>query len=275
MCDPTGDNWLSHFLHGTCAILQLQHPSSLACQDQHSKYTRTFFLTTRIFEISRALIYSEPTFLSDPAWTDALARHWSTEGAAVWHPMETLFDMLPRFSELSIRALYFCDSEAMSMPDQVRFHRARDLGTEGLWLQQLLQQWWEMSSTWQHASHEPDWKLLVGHIYYHAISIYISGTYDYHTYWNQPGSPKAPILARSEVEWHARNILRLSRELLACGVAGVLLFFPLRVAGARVRNGRERGDILRLLQAVVQRGYVVADAFTSDLAELWACDNVL
>ena len=274
MCDPSGNNWLSHFLHGTCAILRLQHPSSLACQDQYNMYTRTFFLTTRIFEISRSLIYSEPTFLSDPVWTDALARLWSAEGAAVWHPKEALFDMLPSISELSIRALRFCDVEAASMTDGMRFHRAQDLGAEGLLLRQMLQEWWEMSNTWQHTSLKPDSELLVGHIYYHAISIFHSGTYDYHVHWIQPDSPNAPILTRSKIDWHTHNILRLSRELLACGVAGVLLFFPLRVAGARVQSSREREDILDLLHAVVQRGYVVADAITSDLEELWSCNFV-
>ncbi|EDU39451.1 Fungal-trans-2 domain containing protein [Pyrenophora tritici-repentis] len=276
MCDPTGNNWLAHFLHGTCAILRLLQPSSLACKDQHSTYTRTFFLTTRIFEISRALIYSEPTFLSEAVWANALARFWSGEGAAVWHPKESLFDMLPSVSELSIRALRFCSFEAVSMSDQMQLQRAQDLGAEGLLLRQMLQEWWEMSNTWQHTSQELilDSELLLGHVYYHAISIYHSGTYDYHMHWTQPGSPDAPILAQSEIDWHTREILRLSRELLACGVAGVLLFFPLRVAGARVQSSREREDILDLLYVVVQRGYVVGDAITSDLAEFWECSRV-
>ncbi|EFQ91153.1 hypothetical protein PTT_12083 [Pyrenophora teres f. teres 0-1] len=274
MCDRTGNNWLAHFLHGTCAILRVQQPSSLSGEDQHSTYTRTFFLTTRIFEISRALIYSELTFLSNPEWTDALARLWSGEGAAVWHPKESLFDMLPSISELSIRALCFCNDEAASMSDQMQLQRAQDLGAEGLLLRQMLQEWWEMSNTWQHTSQEFDSELLVGHIYYHAISIYHSGTYDYHIHWTQPGSPNAPVLARSEIDWHTREILRLSRELLAYGVAGVLLFFPLRVAGARVQSSREREDILGLLNVVVQRGYVVGDSITSDLAELWECNRV-
>jgi hypothetical protein len=51
----------------------------------------------------------------------------------------------------------------------------------------------------------------------------------------------------------------------------VLLFFPLRVAGARVRTTHDMKEILTLFHIVLQRGYAVADALTVDLLELWGC----
>jgi len=270
MCDASGTNWLSHFLHGTCAILRLQPPSCLALPDQKNTQKRNFFLSARIFEISRALIYSEPTFLSQPVWTTALAELWTGEGAALWHPKEALFDMLPSFSELSIRTFQFCELEAEYLQEEVQAERARYLAAEGLLLQQSLHEWWEVSNCWQHASDASDPELLVAHIYYHAVSIYLSGTYDYHVHWTKPMAPCAPILARSQIEWHMRQILWLSRELLANGVAGVLLFFPLRVAGARVRDAHHMHEVLDLFRSVLQRGYAVADAMIADLSELWS-----
>ena len=83
-------------------------------------------------------------------------------------------------------------------------------------------------------------------------------------------APCAPILACSQIEWHMRQILWLSRELLANGVAGVLLFFPLRVAGARVRDAHHMHEVLDLFRSVLQRGYAVADAMIADLSELWS-----
>lgn len=270
MCDASGTNWLSHFLHGTCTILRLQPPSCLALPDQQNTQKRTFFLSARIFEISRALIYSESTFLSQPVWTSALADLWSGEGAALWHPKEALFDMLPSFSELSIRSIRFCESEADGLPEKVRNERVQCLAAEGLLLQQSLHKWWDVSKSWQYASGASDPELLVAHMYYHAISIYLSGTYDYHVHWTKPMAPCAPILARMQIEWHTRQILRLGHELLAAGIAGVLLFFPLRVAGARVRSAHDMQEVLSLFHSVLQRGYAVADALIADLSELWA-----
>jgi hypothetical protein len=270
MCDASGTNWLSHFLHGTCTILRLQPPSCLALPDRENTQKRNFFLSARIFEISRALIYSEPTFLSQPVWTSALADLWSGEGAALWHPKEALFDMLPCISELSLRAIQFCESEAGYLPDEAQAERAQYLAAEGLLLQQSLHEWWDVSNAWKYATGASDPELLIAHVYYHAVSIYLSGTYDYHLHWTKPMAPCAPILARTEIEWHMRQVLRLSRELLAAGVAGVLLFFPLRVAGARVRDAHDMHEVLSLFRSVLQRGYAVADALITDLSELWS-----
>ena len=251
-------------------MLQLQHPLCLALSDQRNAQKRNFFLSARIFEISRALIYSEPTFLSQPVWTSALAGLWSSDCAVLWHPKEALFDMLPSFSELSIRAIQFCESEAKYLMEDAQIERAQSLAAEGLLLQHSLQEWWEISNSWQHASGELDPELLVAHIYYHAVNIYLSGTYDYHVHWTRPTAPCAPILARTQIEWHMHQILRLSRELLATGIAGVLLFFPLRVAGARVRDAHDMHEVLSIFRSVLQRGYAVADALIADLSELWS-----
>ncbi|KAF1842503.1 uncharacterized protein K460DRAFT_293380 [Cucurbitaria berberidis CBS 394.84] len=269
MRDSTGTNWLSHFLHGTSTMLRLQRPEALACSDPYSSQRRSFFLATRIFEISRSFIFSSPTFLSTPEWTAALARLWEGEGAALWHPKEALFDMLPQFSDLSIRTIHFCE-DADQLPLNARRALIRSLAREGLILQAWLQKWDVDARTWEKVpGHKPDTELMIGHIYYHATSIYHSGTYDYHPHWT---CADAPILPRETINWHASEILRLSHELLAQGVASPLLLYPLRVAGARAKDERSRNDILGLLQMTARRGFVVADAFTDELSELWA-DN--
>jgi hypothetical protein len=220
------------------------------------------------------LIYSEPTFLSQSVWASALADLWSGEGAALWHPKEALFDMLPSFSELSIRAIRYCELEAERLSEKAQSEQAQSLAAEGLLLQQSLHEWWDVSNAWQCASSALDSELLVAQIYYHAVSIYLSGTYDYHVHWTKPTAPRAPILPRTQIEWHTHEILRLSRELLGIGIAGVLLFFPLRVAGARVQSAHDMNEILALFHIVLRRGYAVADALTADLSELWEGEAV-
>jgi hypothetical protein len=282
MRDTTGLNWLSHFLHGTCTILRLQHPESLSFPGAYNSQKRAFFLTTRIFEIARSLIYTEPTFLSEPAWTAALVGFWQNEGATMWHPKEALFDILPRFSNLSVRTVTFCeDIEQFAI--EVQCYLIQSLADEGLLLQASLEQWWMETAKWktdiQHPSPGstmwdlPDTELLIGYVYYHATSIYLSGSFDYYEHWTWSGAPIAPTLPRSQIDWHVSEILRISQELLAEGISGVLIFFPLRVAGARAMDIASRDIILDLLRTTARRGFIVAEAFTVDLSELWASQS--
>lgn len=257
-------------------MLRLQRPQDLVSPDLQNSHRRSFFLATRIFEISRSMIFSSPSFLSTPEWTAALANLWEGEGITLWHPKEALFDILPYFSELSIRTLGFCENFSQ-MSTHLRSAQATSLAMEGLALQVSLQQWWVDATIWEEATQ--DWaaysamphklgvESLTGYIYYHATSIYLSGTYDYHPYWTRAD---APILQRSRIDWHVSEILRLGADLLQQGAAGVLLFFPLRVAGARANDEPSRRTILDLLQATARRGFIVADTFTAELAALWA-----
>jgi hypothetical protein len=275
MRDATGTNWLSHFLHGTCIILRLQHPETLAQPGEYNLRKRKFFFATRIFEIARSLIYSEPTFLSTPEWVTAIAKLRKSEGLAACHPKEVLFDILPTVADLSIRAIQFCDGfEQFSI--QTQYDLVESLANEGMLLQQALLQWCIDSKIWQQNPKDPskvDVELLLGYDYYHAVSIYLSGVYDYHPHWSWPGAPCAPMLPQSQVDWHVSEILRLSQELLALGVSGILLFFPLRVAGARAMDQLSRDTILDLLHTTARRGFIVAEAFTVDLSALWACQG--
>jgi hypothetical protein len=277
MRDSTGTNWLSHFLHGTCTILRLQHPATLTYPDEYNARKRKFFFATRVFEIARALIYTEPTFLSQPDWIEALAISRTSGGADAYHPKEVLFDILPTISDLSVRVACFCENIAQYSPD-LQSHMIQSLANEGLLLQGSLQQWLMDADVWKILSRDQckvDVELIVGHVYYHAISILLSGTFDYHVHWTWPDAPCAPILDRRQIDWHVSEILRLSQELLAIGVSGVLLFFPLRVAGARAIDETSRTVILDLLHTTARRGFIVAEAFTTDLSDLWASQNIV
>lgn len=197
----------------------------------------------------------------------AVSRLWEGEGVALWHPKEGLFDMLPQFSDLSVRAIRFCDAAPQMLP-HAQGTLAKSLAAEGFLLQALLQQWWLDASAWQQSlQNESNIESSIGFIYYHATSIYLSGTYDYHPYWT---AFEAPILRRDDIKWHVSEIIRLGFELLAQGVAGILLFFPLRVAGARASDQESRSTILKLLSTTVERGFMVAEAFIDDLSDLWS-----
>lgn len=271
MRDTTGQDWLRHFLHGTCVILRLQQPAGLVAMDASAAQRRSFFLATRIFEIARALIYSQPTFLSDQEWVRSLSEWWaSDEGTVLWTPKESLFDMLPQFSDLGLRALKFSQVEGHELSADTQSLRSQALAEEGLALHSWLQDWWNSTMAWKSNRGSLDVDLLIAENYYHAISIYLSGTYDYHDHWGKPDTPMAPILDRPTICWHMLNIVRLSQELLEHGIMGLFLLIPLRIAGARALDSQDQDVILQLLRTVSHRGYAVADAIHVDLVELWS-----
>lgn len=98
MYDVTGEGWVKHILYGTSKILQLRGPAAHA-----SGAGRSFFLTFRVFEISRALIYNELTFLDEVDWRLLMEDIWSGLGTADWHPKEALLDLMISCSTLSMR----------------------------------------------------------------------------------------------------------------------------------------------------------------------------
>jgi hypothetical protein len=148
MRDSTGTNWLSHFLQGTCTILRLQHPETLAGPGEYNLRKRKFFFATRIFEIARALIYSEPTFLSAPDWVAAISKLRDSEGAAACHPKEALFDILPIVAELSIRTYQFCETiDEFSL--EMQCFLTQSLADEGMLLQRSLLQWCVDADRWR------------------------------------------------------------------------------------------------------------------------------
>lgn len=109
---------------------------------------------------------------------------------------------------------------------------------------------------------------ILAEIYYHAISIYLSGLFDYRPQFNQVVTPALPI---GTIQSHGNCILsKTERALRTTQLAGIFFFFPLRVAGARAQSARQRSSILIMLKEISARSFVVADAFVSDLNTLWA-----
>jgi len=98
MYDVSGEGWLKHILYGTSKMLQ-----SRGAEAHLEGRSRSFFLTVRPFEISRSLIYSQPSFLSDPSWTSLMTRIWEGDLAKEWHPKEELFDLMLACSSLATR----------------------------------------------------------------------------------------------------------------------------------------------------------------------------
>jgi hypothetical protein len=125
-----------------------------------------------------------------------------------------------------------------------------------------------MAHQW-HSSLPIDYQMTIAWVFYSAISIYLSGTYDYSRLWNSYGI-RTPILGQSEIQQDVNNILHTtSLALKQTNVTGLLFLFPLRIAGARALTIEQRTRIYALLEEITGN-FRAANAFTSDLQELWA-----
>ncbi|KAF7181001.1 hypothetical protein CNMCM7691_000130 [Aspergillus felis] len=250
MHDMTGEGWVKHFLYGTSNMLQLRGPEA-----HISGSGRSFFLTVRVFEICRALIYSEPTFLCRPEWMSLTTKIWNEDLHNGWHPKEPLvWDLLKPGS---------------NYPSMLLHEALLELAAEGFAVRSALGDWYATFQKWSAntgtPAHNP--QSVLATIYFHTISIYLSGIFDYRAQFDEI---PAPTISRAVVQQHVDAILRMTEiTLKTTNLAAVLFIFPLRVAGARVTASPETESIHAMFRDISTRGFVVADAFTADLKSLW------
>lgn len=136
----------------------------------------------------------------------------------------------------------------------------RQLSTEGHQLRASLHDWYE-----RFQERNDSWSILAA-TYYYAISIYLSGIFDYRPQFDHISSPS---LSHKTIQTHVTNILTNLELGLRTNLAGILFFFPLRVAGARAWSTEQKASILGMLKEISSRAFVVADAFVLDLNTLW------
>lgn len=106
-------------------------------------------------------------------------------------------------------------------------------------------------------------------VQYAAISIYLSGIFDYHKELWERHDIAIPTLQPTHVQLYVHTILaNVQRALELSELSGIPFVFALRVAGARSQTAGEQERVLMLLRRI-QRCYVVAHALVVDLQRLW------
>ncbi|PKX88460.1 uncharacterized protein P174DRAFT_398012 [Aspergillus novofumigatus IBT 16806] len=263
MQDTTGEGWVKHFLYGTSKMLQLRGPEA-----HIAGRGRSFFLTVRVFEVCRALIYSEPTFLCQPEWMSLMVKIENENDDNEWHPKELLFDLMIKCSSISHR-VWGLLKPGSKYPSMLLHNALIELACEGFVVRSALTDWYGNFQKWSADTGTPehDSHSILATTYFHAISIYLSGIFDYRPQFNEIPSP---TIVQAVIQNHVDAILRMTEMALkTTNLAAVLFFFPLRVAGARVNTAGEAKSIGAMLQEISTRGFVVADAFRADLKSLW------
>jgi hypothetical protein len=154
-------------------------------------------------------------------------------------------------------------------PDSLLSKALLEFAAEGLITRSALDNWFVNLKEWSIDTAKPEHSLqsTLATIYFHAISIYLSGIFDYRC---QFIDIITPTISQAAVQGHVDVILAKTQTALRTSNLGpVLFFFPLRVAGARVTSLPETESILAMLREISRRSFVVADAFTTDLKSLW------
>lgn len=110
---------------------------------------------------------------------------------------------------------------------------------------------------------------LLSSIYFSAISIFLSGIFDYEVLQWDKWQVAVPTLSEDAVQMHLGVVLTLTEAALSKTPLSPLLFlFPLRIAGSRSYERWQRDRVLRLLERISQ-SFAVAKIFKLELGHLW------
>ncbi|KAM0262117.1 hypothetical protein ACHAQJ_001858 [Trichoderma viride] len=266
--DETGDGWQQHMTHGTAKALEASGP--INCQTGSS---RKFFVHARIFEVSRTILGNESTFLTQPEWMDLSRRMWTGEHGDEWHPLDSLLDIMATVSKLRVRTAEFIEIQE-ECADEEPTAEAQSIYSDAFTLKEALGSWY--TSYAQPAAKpiarnmaEENDSMLLSRIFFAAISIYLSGIFDYEiTHWHHLGLVP-PTLDEETVQMHTNTILELSNLALdTTNLSPLLFLFPLRIAGARSRTQWQRDWVARLV-ASIGSGFSVAAAISMELSHVW------
>jgi hypothetical protein len=120
------------------------------------------------------------------------------------------------------------------------------------------------SSTLQMSTNAQD--ISVAWMYYHALSIYLSGVFDY----TLSEVCAIPSLRDNEITVHLEGILERSDEAIQHSpTSRVFLLLPLRIAGNRCSNWKQCQEVLNRIDTLRDQ-FAVATAFRTELLQIWS-----
>ncbi|KAF5662152.1 hypothetical protein FHETE_8042 [Fusarium heterosporum] len=271
MNDSTGQGWIQHLVHGTSRALVAAGPASC-----YSGPDQRFFTEIKVFEVCRAIIFNEPTFLAEAEWRELVGKMKTSRNKDVVHSLDELLDIIVLCSTLRVRAerLIYPETVDSRLSGQ-QLDEAYDIAQQGFLLRQNLIDWEarEKSPNRQEDGRESAVSggfACLARSFFSATSIYLSGVFDYEiTHWQKIGIV-APNLSEEEIQMHVATILtQTERVIHGSAISSLLVLFPLRVAGARSWESWQQDLIMQNL-TTVERMFPVAAAFKEDLYGVWS-----
>ncbi|KAH7309877.1 hypothetical protein B0I35DRAFT_398061 [Stachybotrys elegans] len=272
--ETTSDGWVKHMVHGTSRALE---SAGMSLHD--TKSGRALFSHVRLFEVCRTILFNESTFLTRPEWISLSKVAWTSDSTAERCCLGDILDIMVASSALRTRASKMVSSDLT----QLTIHdilAAQDIAQAGFDIRQMLFRWHIAYAELEPDDHSDDdantitsqsanENALLSQLFHAAVSIYLSGVFDYETsFWSYLDIP-TPILEEATINGYVQQLLDLSTAGLDNSSLSPLLFLiPLRIAGARARNKLDCEQIGRLL-GKIRRTFAIASAIQSDLEHVW------
>jgi hypothetical protein len=226
MYDPTGEGWIKHTMFGTSRILQHLGPEAF-----RSGLGLSFFNQMRMFEVSRALLFSESSFLVESPWMDLM--HAETVPEIDLLPIHDLLRLMIKCSDHCARALEYLEGVDKSTLSLGEKQHLQEFALEGFELRLALYETDAQISTLDDRAAKNN-RTAIAKIYLAATAVFLSGVYDYHSIWLET-IEATPALPRIFIEQHINTILDLTEYAMQKTNFSTLLFlYPLRVACSRV-----------------------------------------
>jgi hypothetical protein len=296
MNDSTGEGWLQHLIHGTSQALVASGP--LACV---SGPCRRFFTESKIFEVCRAIVFNQPTFLAEEKWMALSASLRASSTSRSQKALDALLDIVVMCASLrvkyvmepSLNGIFLTHHRAANLIQSFQslgpfglVERAQAISLQGFELRGQLHSWastHHTSNVFLHppvsqaapAGSNPECEYgvqLLAETFFSATSIYLSGVFDYEIcHWQSLQLP-APTLTENEIQQHVASILTLSQRLAETTISPLLLLFPLRVGSARAREASQKQRIMTLFETI-RSSFAVAGTFMADIEELWSYNS--
>lgn len=167
----------------------------------------------------------------------------------------------------SCRTLNFVHSMPSNTFSEEEISRLQIFAQEGRRLRSALQSLDHSLQPWD-TSPPISEERLIALAYFHAISIYLSGIYDYDVVWKTVDIP-VPSLPQATIRRHVESILSVTQHALQqTSICGLLFLVPLRIAGARCWQ-KEQELLIRSLLGHIGLSFVVANTLARDLGEIW------
>ncbi|KAJ4026252.1 hypothetical protein NW752_001191 [Fusarium irregulare] len=251
MTQVTGDQWAKHMLYGTSRILEtFGRPIDQLGQQ--------FLGAFGWLEANRAIPYCEETILSHGEWRYQYTSFTPTLSSQA----DTIFGPFVQVSAFS--KILFDRVESMTESQRSCHPEIDDLAQEGRVYQQRLLDWHNRALV-QKQPGDGYCKLELA--IFHALQLFICMNYTFYTCWDGLGIPS---LAEGEIETHVSAVICYAGEILDhSGIPGLLLLFPLRMAGANTNEPLQKDSVLRLLSRISQTGFIVSKQITVDLEDVW------
>jgi hypothetical protein len=106
MYDQTGDGWKRHMMYGVARLIDLNGPDAF-----NSAEVRSLYREVRIFEITRAVLLSQSTALTQSSWLSF--NHKLLANCESSHPKEAIFDLMLSCADLSRRYVTSCIAQSL------------------------------------------------------------------------------------------------------------------------------------------------------------------